>query len=300
MGGLTDAVYELSKSPPTHDFVNWLVRAERMREYQGAASFNVVIVPGNRKYSNRDMYYTYDRRTWRITELLMPLARLVPTVADVSIGKGEQVLSYLNPGIVSKPIFKAPDLAKHIIESVMPSNVVTITLRQSDFELERNSNQDEWKQVAEWLQENGYCPVFIPDAEADMRGRHLFTGFSEYIAASYNFALRLALWEHAKLNLMHNSGPMVMALYSDVPLLCFKMYVPGVPCCAKEHMLASGFSPEHDWSTPTHQKKLFWEEDTAKNIIPVLAEHLNRIGEVGALRSRASGLSQKDSPAPTN
>lgn len=270
-----DAYYDLGKSPATHDFVNWLVRAERQRKSQGADTLNVYLVPGARLYSDRDKQYTPEQREWRVQNLLMPLARLVPSVRNVGYGDGLQDLPYGPPGFAAESIFKAPSAARQVVAKLTPPNAVTITLRNSDFEPMRNSRQGEWEKVGDWLQEHGYNPIFIPDMEADMRGKHAPTRFAEYVAASYNFALRLALWESAKLNLMVNGGPMAMALHSDVSALVFKAFVPEVYQCSNKAASArTGYSPHTDWCTAGYTKKVFWEDDTAKNVIPVLAEHL--------------------------
>ena len=294
------AVYSLYQAPPTHDFVNWLARVNEERKLVAAPTVDITIVPGVRMFSDRDKYYTQARRTWRIENLLMPLARLAPFVGNITLGDGIQHLSYGNPGRVMAPIFRAPEHAKQIVEKCIPKNAVTITLRQSDFEPSRNTNLAEWVKVADWLVAEGYTPVFIPDAEADMRCDSEPTGHAEYLPASHNFAMRLALWEHAKLNLMTNSGPMLLALHSDIPLLCFKLYVPQVKACQKPHLIASAFSPEHDWSTGAHRKQLYWEEDTAKNIIPILAERLNdkQWGKRARFAPALPGCSKGD-PAPT-
>jgi len=268
-----EAFYELSKSPPTHDFVNWLQRVEAAREACGDKELTIRIVPGDRRWSERDLYYTPERRTWRIDNLLIPLAWLVPSVVDVSRGNGIQTLSYANPGAPKKPFFKAPKLAKEIVSRLIPENTVTITLRNSDFDVRRNSRHAEWILVADWLKQKGLFPVFVPDAEADMRGLNPPIPYPSYLAASHNFALRLALYEGAKFNLFQSCGPLMTALYSEMSLMGFGLYIPGRPCNEKAHLRAAGVSPDHDWSTSAHYKKLFWEEDTAENIIPVLADY---------------------------
>lgn len=270
--------YDLNASPVTHDFVNFLARAEYSRRAQGASAMDICFVPGDRQYSLRDKFYTSERKLWRVDDLLVPMARLVPSVRNVTFGPGRQELSYANPGRPVPPIFEAPPLARQVVKKLFPDNTVTITLRQSDFEPSRNSNQFELELIAEWLDANGFFPVFIPDPEADMRGAHKPTGYTEYLAASYNLALRLALWERAKLNLFTNGGSMVMALYSNVPVMSFKMYVADVACCQKAHLEASGFSPRHDWSTSTHRKHLYWEPETEIFVTGQLSKWL--LGEV--------------------
>ena len=268
-----EAFYELSKSPPTHDFVNWLARVEDERKAHGDKELAVRIVPGQRNWSERDKHYSQERREWRIDNLLIPLAWLVPSVVDARRGTGTQTISYAQPGAPKKPFFKAPKLAKEIVSRLIPANTVAITLRNSDFDPLRNSKHNELMWVAEWLKQKGLFPIFVPDAEADMRGLNPPIPFPIYPAASHNFALRLALYEAAKLNLFPCDGTLAMALYSEVSLMAFGLYIPSRPCNQKDYLRAAGVSPEHDWSTPPYYKRLFWEDGTADNIIPVLADY---------------------------
>ena len=267
-----EAIYELAKSPPTHDFVNWLARAEHARRASMDPHLQVRVVAGHRDWSDRDKQYSVDRREWRIENLLLPLARLVPSVNEATrAAVGTQVWSYSNPGQPVLPIFKAPRLAKEIIAQAMPERVVTITLRDSDFEPQRNTRHKEWIKVADWLNREGFCPVFIPDAEAHRRGKSpLLAPYREYAPASHNVALRLALFEHAHLNLMTNSGVMVLGLHSEISMMAFRLFVPDVLSCSVIHMKRSGFSPEHNWGPG---KKTFWEEDYASDVIGVLKQH---------------------------
>ena len=273
-----EVFYDLAKSPPTHDFVNWLSRVEEERIKSGAESLKVRIVPGQRFYSVRDKFYSPERRHWRIQNLLIPLAYLLPSVSDAAVGRGEQKHSYFNPGCPRPVIFKAPKLASEIVANVIRKNTVTITLRDSDFEPQRNTNLEEWLRVAGWLKQNGFNPIFVLDAEADMRGCYRDFPFPSYGAASYCPALRLALYEQAEMNLMTNSGVFVMALHSNVRMMAFKLFVDGVPCCSESHMRKSGFSPDHDWGPDKH---LFWEYDDYRNIV----SEFRRVTNLGQMRT---------------
>lgn len=267
-----EAFYDLSKSAATHDYLNWLSRVND--DLPEGESLQIRFVKGHRDSSQRDKFFTKERREWKYQNLLAPLSWLHPAVTDVSYGVGEQVHSYLNPGKVKPPFLKAPKNALDVVSNILPKKAVTITLRDSDFEPLRNTNFGEWIKVAQWLKSNGYSPIFIPDGEAECYGREKEIPFQVYRPASHNFALRLALYELAGMNLFINSGPLLMGMYADVPLMGFKMYVPGVPCCSEKHIRASGFSPDHDWSTQNHPKRLYWEPDSAKNIIPELQKRM--------------------------
>ena len=263
--------YDLAKSPPTHDFVNWLARCEEARVAEGAESLAIRIIPGDRQQSPRDKFYSQDRRNWRINNLLTPLAWLLPSVSSVSVAEdGEQTLSYGHPGGPKPPCFKVPAIARQIVEAVIPKKAVTISLRDSLFEPQRNTDAEQWGVVADWIQERGYVPVIVPDAEADMEGRYQELPFFNYRAATYNPALRVALYEVAHHNLFICSGVQALAMYCDVKLHSFKTHVPGIQCLGKDYMRRAGWSPEHQWPG----KRVFWEPDEADVIIPELEKFL--------------------------
>lgn len=265
--------YDLKRSPPTHDFVNFLVRAEFARVEAGADSLQIRFVRGSRNQSPRDIAYSDERRSWRVDNLLMPLAKLLPSVNDASYGEGQQTLSYLNFKEPQKPVLKAPGIARSIVERALRSlkNPVSITLRQSDFETVRNSRATEWEKVGQWLKKNGFTPVIVPDAEADMLGKHPALPFYTYRPASHNVAMRLALYEHCVCNLMTTGGPMLVALFSESPLMAFKLIVPGLQCTTERHMRRSGMAPEHDWGA---FKRLYWDDDVSEVIIGKLSTEL--------------------------
>lgn len=267
--------YSLAKSPATHDFVNFLVRAEEARIAEGAEYIDLKIVPGRRVQSPRDVAYSFERKVWRIHNLLMPLARCLPSVRSVSLGDGEQKLSYLNFKEPVPPVLEAPAVARSIVSAYLNGieKPVTITLRQSEFETVRNSNLHEWERVAAWLINNGYTPIYVPDGEALMLGEaKLF--YKSYTPASMSPEIRLALYEQTVCNLMTTGGPMVLSLMSDVPLMAWKLIVSGLQCTTEEHMRRSAMSPQDDWGP---YKKLYWEEDKAAFIIPQLKEWLPRM-----------------------
>lgn len=86
--------------------------------------------------------------------------------------------------------------------------IVTITLRETFADVERNSRIEEWVKFAANLDPQEYLPVFVRDTHAalgeDIPQLHEFIVFKE---APWNIALRMALYESAYLNLFVNNGP---------------------------------------------------------------------------------------------
>lgn len=267
-----EATYDLGQSPATHDFVNWLARAEAKRIERDAPGLDIQLKRGKRMVTPRDFAYDTHIVDWRMKNLLTPLAWLLPSVRSVTItDHGQQDWGYGNPGRAMPPILKAPAHAVKMVQQWMDPKAVIIHIRESKFEPARNSHIWDWHCVAGWLRANKYEPMFIPDAECEMHGS-IFDGayFRIIHPAVHNIAYKLAVMQCAHANLMINSGAWVMAMYSHARVIGFKGYVPGVPCCSTMHMTMSGFMPPEKWEG----KDNFFEDDTAVNIIPKLEQLL--------------------------
>ena len=266
--------YDLRKSPVTHDFLNWLVRVEQQRRVLKEPFVDIVIVPGERRQSPRDHIYTMARKIWRIDNLLIPLARCLPSARNISTGHGEQTLPYLNTTApVVTPVLRAPAVAVSIVARYLKDKPkpVSITLRQSEFEPIRNSTAPQWRKTAAWLSRNGYTPIVVPDGEALMVGNADSIGCEPYTPAAMSPELRLALYEQCVCNLMTTGGPMVLALMAEVPLMAWRLIVPGIPCASTNHMRMSAMSPDHYWGP---YKKLYWTTDSAEVVTRDLEQWL--------------------------
>lgn len=290
-------VYDLRESPPTHDFINWLVRAEYWRKLHQGDALEIFIYRGYRFRSNRDYAYTQERRERKIWDLLVPLAKLNPLVRDVyvvdPVPGGKQQFSYLNLEQIVPPTLKASSISRSIISNFLREreivNPVTITIRQSDFEKPRNSRNEEWNKVGHWLKERGLTPIVIPDAEATMLGKETRLDFLHYYPATAP-DIRLALYEQCVLNLITTSGPMVMLMHSEAPMMAFKILVPGIKCCTEKYMGNSRMTPNDDWGP---NKKFYWKDDTFENIVPELEKELPKFQSLYKPRSEADVFSLK-------
>ena len=95
------------------------------------------------------------------------------------------------------------------------TQLVTITLRNSKFDLARNSNIPEWIRFAEYLQSLGYKPIIIPDADQPFDKNGLLPKFTDIgLAATYNMGIRLGLYQKAFVNFFVPNGPVVFPINS--------------------------------------------------------------------------------------
>ena len=87
---------------------------------------------------------------------------------------------------------------------------MTITIRNYKFDALRNSNIDEWVKFAEWLIEEGFAPVFIPDTDSCFIREVKLDNFFVFRESSWNLGLRMALYEESYLNFA-SAGPAAIA-----------------------------------------------------------------------------------------
>lgn len=266
--------YQLSKSPATFDYVNFLVRAEQLRLERQQDSISIRISYGERTQSQRDIEFGKERKLWRINNLLIPLSRCLPSVVDVALGDGDQTLNYLPFTGPQSPVLKAPKSAVDLVKKYLHGkpSPVSITIRDSDFESGRNSDMEAWRAVGAWLADRHYTPIFVPDTEAEISGHRLCVHADSYAPAAFYPELRLALYESCLWNLMAAGGPMEMCLQSEVPVMIWKLLVPGMPMNTEDNMQKRGLL-RGGW---TARKRFYTEPDTAENIIGVLEKELRK------------------------
>src|SRR6185436_290868 len=113
---------------------------------------------------------------------------------------------------------------------------------------------------------SGEDVIFVRDtAKAD----EPIEGIETSPRASRDFLYRAALMFSARANMFVANGPSLLAWYSDVPFLNFKLlcpeepeWGPGKPAFWHRHGMAPG--DQLPWTAPT--QRLVWEEDELKNI----------------------------------
>lgn len=221
------AVYDLAVSPPTYDFVSFLLEAEKARIEQGHTHLDVVFMPGPiGGFRDDDLPPSVAVREGMLHRVCVGLCRLLPSVRNVTVRKDRQPVEgnifpagwtvltpishygskYLRD---AKPVLRATPAAREAVKRSKP--YVTITLREADYWPRRNSNLDAWAKVARWLESEGYEVVTLRDTEKDFN------------ALAWDIDLRLALYEGADVNLGVTNGPMALMFASGAPYIVFKV-----------------------------------------------------------------------------
>ena len=281
--------YDLGHYPITYDFTGWMVRAEQARQEKNWENLHIAFQPGEddgfRLKTLRDYQFTKARKEFRLQNLLVPLARLVPSVSEATILR--EKLDVATPHFnIFNDIFRAPlspfratEVAKSAVVSMYPKRYMTITLRQSDVQVERNSRQEQWAKVAKWASKHGLNVVVVPDTEALLQGKKQVVWPTECIPAAMNMDIRLALYEMAQFNCFTSGGPFTLAAFAEnVRYATFKLICNGIDVCSPKHMETIGLD---DGVSRGSFRTSWWCDDTFENICPKLEPYLDIKYKIG-------------------
>lgn len=247
-GGGFLACYTLSDEITSFDFAYFLARAEVEAAKAGFSNFRVALVrrsrrdvTGNTEEDPDDDLRGEVNATWRLMNIVIPLVGLYPNCKGFQLVEDSVTLQPLVqhnmtfptgyswryfPGLDYKEIFcvlasdrysgfAAPPKALQIVEDWLAVNkvrkpLVTITLRQRKWDSERNSSLKDWARFGHWLNDRGFSVVVVPDTDTRNPQIQDYSSLAEYPEASWNIAIRLALYETAVVNFGVNNGPMAL------------------------------------------------------------------------------------------
>ena len=140
--------------------------------------------------------------------------------------------------------------------------VITITLRLTNYQTERNSDLSEWEKVANKISKKGFLVVFIPDIESENKLNNLRKLFLFCDPASQDLQIRLALYEKSYLNLVINHGPSSICLFNhNCSYLYFKPIVDAVRCSSLDSLEKQGWMPGEQWPGADCHQKIIWYKD---------------------------------------
>jgi len=136
--------------------------------------------------------------------------------------------------------FVAPKHALALTKKKYGANFITISLRANRFQPLRNSNIESWKSACDYIVSKGFQPIIIPDFE-DYFDEKSFEIIDHPIAleATFDLAVRMAMYQNAKYNLATNNGVVGLLLHSKIPYSVFKFIVPGVNNCTAAYLKAN-------------------------------------------------------------
>ena len=320
------AFYDLQAGPVTYDFIQFLVLAEKFRKASGRKRLRVMIVPGDhrgfRNFSQRDRAMSDARKEWRLRRLVMQASFLVPDCVGVTRFPSREdarafrarlaadgvfppafdpdapvcpyLLGHVMHFAASRPdirALKAPPVASALVrrlyrELAGDQPVVAITLRQSDFQPQRNSRMDQWLALAASCRRRGLFPLFVPDSEAVLAGDATEAGdVPVFTLPALSIGFRAATYQECWLNMLANSGPYTLCLYNAAARFSmFKLLVPGTHTASAEFHAAHGLMPGAQLPFAGTLQRLVW----ADNSFEALDRELAEVMALAPPRSRAA------------
>ena len=326
--GTLHLFYDLAVSPITFDFAWALTLAEHERIKRRLRRIHVVIVPGwdeGLRDEGPEYEDKVDReaRRWRIGNILLPLAQLLPSATAITIcASRRQALAIRLATSQAYPLgywpiqpiahypgtliqaaergetivqpLTAPIQAQRYVEQWLATRLdgrklLTITLRQYGFMERRNSNIAAWVEFASGLNPAEYLVVFVPDTDTALNPPDMeLAGFARFPEAALSLPLRMALYQHAWLNMMINNGPFGLCMFGDARYLMFKIITSDVPQTTEMMMQSLGFRLNQTPAFSTPYQRWVWEDDD----LPVLQREFNRMR---ALSDAAEATAERDS-----
>ncbi|WJG10584.1 hypothetical protein [Aliiglaciecola sp. LCG003] len=297
-------IYDLRISPPTYDFLTFLVKCQLEAEKRKLCSLSVIICPGDKHGFRSDIdFFSLDEMNFRVTHLLFPLVKLVDPKASLHYCSDRfearrlfnfathkfpeqhnfvkpvarhyyyEFFDDINSGVEHRKITSSDFYREKISQwfdnnNINRDKVVTITLRESTAHSERNSALLEWKKVAEILSVNGYCVVIIRDTDQALMSIE-WDNVSEFSAAAMDVELRTALYESSLINLGVCNGPAILCFLSTkCRYLFFGMYQKSCTSNTYEHLERVGISKgKNQIRGASEDQYISWLDETSVNII---------------------------------
>lgn len=277
------AVYDLGLSPPTYDFISFLVEAERYRIAHKFDRMDVCFQPGPwHGFRHDDLPPDAQTRRAMLWRVCVAAARLLPSVRNVNVWrermpcpakdvfpegyaenqpKSRYAIAYLRGA--AKMLSPSEYACRWAVKRTAGMRYATITMRKSSYWPERNSRESEWQKVATWLQSQGIMAVYIEDADEGAN------------PAALDLDLRAALYTGAEINLGVSNGPMVLLPYLGARYLIFAVCNEAVHSASEAFLNAHGYYRGGDGMGGNG--RMIWKPDTSENIIAELQEFRSNV-----------------------
>jgi len=224
------ATCDLSKVPASFDFITWLVNAEMDRRRRGApAPLLVAFVDGTDEGFRKGDVQNLPEKRQIMDKVMRPALALFGAKEEPGAIHGRQYHYWYRPitdGFKTGeevPKVEVPMAARmHVLRRLYTrhlSDPIVITLRETRYSPERNSNINAWLEFARRRRDEGHNVVFVRDTA---KAHEPLDDFATYPEASLDLITRAALYSAAKCNMIVANGPAELLQFSDWPFIEIK------------------------------------------------------------------------------
>lgn len=280
------AYYDLSVSPPTYDFISFLLGAELWRLRMNLTALDIRILAGPEQGFRRDNLppFTAAERRAMLDNIVLPAAWLLPSVASIAecedVAPAQPSIGWRDPRyglhvMVAAAAKNCYPLAPPLSERVRhKAPYATITLREASYWPERNSTIGEWLKVAAALERRKLQPIFVRDTA---RAGDQVATFATDVRASRDVSWRAALYAGAALNLFVGNGPAWVSWFMGAPTLICKLVSRESPSQSASTFVGAGLKPGTQPANARAWQALLWEDDRADKIVPAVDQLLGLV-----------------------
>ena len=291
--------YDLAKSPTTFDIVPFLLLADWERREKKLNALQIIIVPGSnegfRSFENSS--YNIENQRWRLRNILFSCCSLFEKTSVMICSHRNQAVSifkncarniFPSDYSVAFPVerymtihlvntFTSYDefygcranpqaldyISKWISIKTNGKKPISISLRESQYEINRNSNIEAWSAFAARLNLQKYFPIIIRDVEAALSPiPESLKNICIFAEIPWNIELRAALYELCYINMFVNNGPAALAFANKkARMLDFKMITEGCGATTASFFKKMGLIPGTQPAFFSPFKKFVWEDD---------------------------------------
>lgn len=205
-----DASYDLSKSPASFNFVEFLAAATTL----GADNIVIDLTNGSSKFSGKELEE-------RIHSILIPACKIAGVGCEFSHARG------IDPGYHLSAVLDAYAKTGRIKKLVSSTKIVekyTVTLRNCHRHIERNTD-DSWVRFAKSI------------------GARII---HDYYDVPISLEERFALYAGAEMNFFCANGPLAMCLFSDYP---YRAFIPAQGKWTEYHKKHGWYKIQLPWAS---------------------------------------------------
>jgi hypothetical protein len=224
------ATCDLSKVPASFDFITWLVNAEMDRRRRGApAPLLVAFVDGTDEGFRKGDVQNLPEKRQIMDGVMRPALALFGAREEPGAIHGRQYHYWY------RPITDGFRIGEEVPRVVVPlaaliqvlrqlsirglDEPLVITLRETRYSPERNSNIPAWLEFARRRRDEGHNVIFVRDTA---KAHEPLEDFATWPEASLDLIIRAALYNAAKCNLIVANGPAELLQFSDWPFIEIK------------------------------------------------------------------------------
>ena len=286
------AVYDLQVAPITFNFAEFLVLANIECCNRGLTEYEILLVPRTFEEvlgGEYDLIHDEASKAWRLRQIIMPLVFMSPMCRGVRLLSNRGQISEALQGVqvfpqaYSKNHWQVADhtriyreltcgyiglypgdqslgyIDRWIRVNANGRTVISLTIRQQKYDLKRNTRLQEAFIFLQWVKEQGFFPVIIPDTDAAPEGLQGGDGLCVFGELAWNVELRAAFYQRAAMNFFMPNGSLGLAIFNQKVRYAIMGYGNGVNAF---DMMRMGLKEGDNLRFASEGQFLVWQEDS--------------------------------------